>query len=81
MAVLVAVAQHEHAAGFAPLVENADDDVAVLAHDEMARRTGAVGEDRRAETRRQLDGRVTAARRRGGRRFLCTAGYDDGERG
>ena len=37
--VLVRVAQHEHAAGLAALVEHADDDVAVLAHDEMARET------------------------------------------
>ena len=39
------------AAGLSSLVEHANDDVAVLANDEMAPRSGALGEDRGAKTR------------------------------
>ena len=49
VAVLVRVAEREHAAGLSSLIEQTDEHVSILAHRNVAHRAGALGEDDRAE--------------------------------
>ncbi len=60
MAVVVRVAQHEHAAHLTSLIEQSGDHVAILPHDEVPHRAHALGEYRGAKPRRKLDRRIAA---------------------
>ena len=53
--VAVAVTQHEHAARLASLIQDAGDDVPIFSNREVARRTRAFREHRRAKSSGQLD--------------------------
>jgi hypothetical protein len=72
--VLVRVAKRQHSAGLATLVEEADEHIPILAHRDVAHRSCALGEDDRAEARRQLDRLIAAAARRGRGLLVPAAG-------
>jgi hypothetical protein len=73
VAILVRVTEREHAADLATNVQYADDDVAVLADDEMPRWAGALRKYERAKPRGQLDVLIATARRRDRRRLMSSA--------